>query len=89
VTAAVIFPAIIPAPALFASAMQGYLVGIGRLNMVERFFFLSGSLLLPLPGESVLPLAKIEILLVSAALILPLLALAAWRNFKTSEFVNA
>lgn len=74
---------------MFASAMQGYLVGVGRLKPVERGFFLVGSLLLPLPGESVLPLAKIEILLLSAALILPPLVLAARRNLKTSQFVNA
>lgn len=74
---------------VFASAMQGYLVGIGRLNLVERVFLLIGSLLLPLPGESVLPLAKIEILLLSVALILPMLGLAAWRNLKTRQFANA
>ncbi|MCR9134671.1 MAG: TRAP transporter fused permease subunit [Alphaproteobacteria bacterium] len=74
---------------LFASAMQGYLFGIGKLKPIERGFFLIGSLLLPLPGESVLPLSKIEIMLLSAALILPLLALAARRNFKTSQLVNA
>ena len=73
----------------FASAMQGYLVGIGRLNPLERLLLLAGSLLLPLPGESVLPLAKIEILLLSAALILPMLALAARRNLRTSELVSA
>ncbi len=73
----------------FASAMQGYLVGVGRLNPVERLCLLAGSLLLPLPGESVLPLAKIEILLLSAALILPMIALAARRNLRTSELVSA
>ncbi len=73
----------------FASAMQGYLVGIGRLNIVERIFFLAGSLLLPLPAESVLPLARIEILLLSAALILPLLVMAARRNLKPNALVSA
>ena len=73
----------------FASAMQGYLVGIGHLNPVERLCLLSGSLLLSMPGESVLLLAKIEILLFSAALILPMIALAARRNLRTSELVRA
>lgn len=74
---------------LFASAMQGYPAGFGKLKKIERVCILVGSLLMPLPGHSLLSFPKYEILFLSAALILPMLGMAARRKLKTSELVSA
>ncbi len=65
---------------IFASAMQGYLAGIGRLNWLERMFLLIASLLLPLPGGTVLPWSKLELLSAAGAVIVTVVLIAMLRN---------
>lgn len=64
----------------FASAMQGYLVGVGRLKLYERGLLIAGSIIMPLPGHTIIPLDKIEMLGLSALAIVPVVAMAFLRH---------
>lgn len=55
----------------FASGMQGYLAGAGSLNLIQRALLIGGSILMPLPGDVLFPLSKLQLLCVSAAAIAP------------------
>ena len=65
---------------IFSSTMQGYLAGVGKLNIFDRLILFVGSLLLPLPGYSIFPVSKITLLTISACLIIPILCLAYIKN---------
>ncbi|WP_339803876.1 TRAP transporter permease [uncultured Marinobacter sp.] len=72
---------------LIAGAMQGYLLGIGNLSanrLLEwpiRLALIAGGMLLAIPGGGPVPLTNLELSLISAALIIPALALA-WLAIK-------
>ncbi|AZV80855.1 TRAP transporter fused permease subunit (plasmid) [Parasedimentitalea marina] len=72
----------------FASAMQGYLVGVGRLKLHERALLIAGAIIMPLPGHIIIPLDKIQILGLSAVAILPVMIWAFLRE-KQSASVGA
>ncbi|WP_299315166.1 TRAP transporter large permease subunit, partial [uncultured Halomonas sp.] len=67
---------------LFASAMQGYLIGVGRLGhgaiqeTVIRALVMVSGLTLALPGGGMVPLTHVELLGISLAALLPGIALA-------------
>ncbi|CAM4056204.1 TRAP transporter fused permease subunit [Vreelandella rituensis] len=69
---------------LFASAMQGYLIGVGRLGRgifqeatIRTLVLLSG-LTLALPGGGMIPLSQIELLGISIAALIPAVIFARW-----------
>jgi len=64
----------------FAGAMQGYLVGVGRLKLHERALLIAGSIIMPLPGHTVIPLDKIQMLGLSALAIVPVAVIAFMRQ---------
>ncbi|MEM9576330.1 MAG: TRAP transporter fused permease subunit [Pseudomonadota bacterium] len=70
----------------FASGMQGYLAGVGRLKMHERFLLIAGAIVMPLPGHSVIPLEKHEIFGLAAIVIVPVVAMAFVRARRLGEF---
>lgn len=74
---------------IFASAMQGYLVGVGRLNWVERGTFLAASLLLPLPGEIVFPFSKVELVAAASIVILLTILAALYRSRRSTVAVSS
>ncbi|WP_253451521.1 TRAP transporter fused permease subunit [Halomonas sp. Y3] len=67
---------------LFASAMQGYLIGVGRLGhgaiqeTVIRALVMVSGLTLALPGGGMVPLTHVELLGISLAALLPGIARA-------------
>ncbi len=67
---------------LFAAAMQGYLIGVGRLGhgaiqeTVIRALVMVSGLTLALPGGGMVPLTHVELLGISLAALLPGIALA-------------
>lgn len=67
---------------IFASAIQGYMAGIGRLfsqnfmGMLYRFPILVGAVLIALPGEAIPGWSDIHLLLAGLALIAPIVAAA-------------
>ncbi|MBT2775037.1 TRAP transporter fused permease subunit [Halomonas sp. ISL-60] len=67
---------------LFASAMQGYLIGVGRLGYgalqepIIRGLVLVAGLLLALPGGGMVPLSQWELIGLAAATLLPGVILA-------------
>ncbi|MDX5435223.1 MAG: TRAP transporter fused permease subunit, partial [Halomonas sp.] len=69
---------------LFASAMQGYLIGVGRLGIGARHeipargLVLVAGLLFALPGGGMVPLSQIELLGSAMAALLPAVLLARW-----------
>ncbi|MCG6656998.1 TRAP transporter fused permease subunit [Halomonas campisalis] len=69
---------------LFASAMQGYLIGVGRLGRgaiqetVIRALVLISGLTLALPGGGMVPLSQVELLGISLAALVPAVLLARW-----------
>jgi TRAP transporter 4TM/12TM fusion protein len=69
---------------LFASAMQGYLIGVGRLGIgavheiVARGLVLVAGLLFALPGGGMVPLSQWELLGSALAALLPAVVLARW-----------
>ncbi|MGR4068315.1 TRAP transporter fused permease subunit [Halomonas sp. LR3S48] len=69
---------------LFASAMQGYLIGVGRLGIgalheiPARGLVLVAGLLFALPGGGMVPLSQIELLGSAMAALLPAVLLARW-----------
>lgn len=78
---------------LFASAMQGYLVGIGRLGFgviqetLIRSLILIAGLLLALPGGGMVPLSQWELIGLAAAALIPgvLLARLSQRHHQRSN----
>jgi TRAP transporter 4TM/12TM fusion protein len=64
----------------FASAMQGYMAGVGKLKILERVLLLGGSVILPLPGQMVIPLDKLSMLGISAVAIGFAVTVASLRN---------
>ncbi|WP_445009936.1 TRAP transporter permease [Vreelandella stevensii] len=82
---------------LFASAMQGYLMGVGRLGYgmlqeaVIRALVLIAGLLLALPGGGMVPLNQWELIGLAAAALLPGVALArlSQRHHQRSLTANA
>lgn len=82
---------------LFASAMQGYLMGVGRLGYgmlqeaVIRGLVLIAGLLLALPGGGMVPLSQWELIGLAAAALLPGVALArlSQRHHQRSLTANA
>jgi TRAP transporter 4TM/12TM fusion protein len=69
---------------LFASAMQGYLIGVGRLGhgpiqeTAIRALVLISGLTLALPGGGMVPLSQVELLGISLAALVPAVLLARW-----------
>ncbi|QJQ96250.1 MULTISPECIES: TRAP transporter fused permease subunit [Halomonadaceae] len=67
---------------LFASAMQGYLIGVGRLGsgtlqeIVSRGLVLFAGLTLALPGGGMMPLSQLELLGISLGALLPAIVIA-------------
>jgi TRAP transporter 4TM/12TM fusion protein len=78
---------------VFASAIQGYMAGIGSLfaqsfgGMLARLPILVGAILIALPGEAIPGWSEISLFLTGLALILPFLAVAYSMNKRlaTSE----
>ncbi|MGO1872212.1 MAG: TRAP transporter large permease subunit, partial [Halomonas sp.] len=77
---------------LFASAMQGYLMGVGRLGygafqeIIIRSLVLIAGLLLALPGGGMVPLSQWELIALAAAALVPgvLLARLSQRHHQQS-----
>ncbi|AXY43740.1 TRAP transporter fused permease subunit [Halomonas sp. JS92-SW72] len=71
---------------LFASAMQGYLIGVGRLGhgaiqeTAIRTLVLISGLTLALPGGGMVPLSQVELLGISLAALVPAVLLARWSH---------
>lgn len=69
---------------LFASAMQGYLIGVGRLGhkpvieSIIRTLVLIAGLCVALPGGGPIPLSNLQLLTVGVAAGLPAVLLARW-----------
>ena len=69
---------------LFASAMQGYLIGVGRLGhkpvieSIIRTLVLISGLCVALPGGGPIPLSNLQLLTVGVAAGLPAVLLARW-----------
>ncbi|MDN7132346.1 TRAP transporter fused permease subunit [Halomonas sp. MC140] len=82
---------------LFASAMQGYLMGVGRLGygvlqeIIIRSLVLIAGLLLALPGGGMVPLSQWELIALAAAALLPgvLLARLSQRHHQRSHSAPA
>ncbi len=78
---AMVFVQALAGVVLFASAMQGYLIGVGRLGhgalqeTVIRALVLLSGLTLALPGGGMVPLSQIELLAISLAALVPAVAL--------------
>lgn len=78
---------------LFASAMQGYLMGVGRLGygalqeIVIRALILIAGLLLALPGGGMVPLSQWELIGLAAAALVPgvLMARLSQRHHRRSQ----
>jgi TRAP-type uncharacterized transport system fused permease subunit len=68
----------------FAGAMQGYLIGVGRLRLHERILLIAGSIIMPLPGQILIPLEKLQILGLSALAIVPVALIAFLRQRRTT-----
>ncbi|MDC0663546.1 TRAP transporter permease [Marinobacter sp. SS21] len=68
---------------LIAGAMQGWLLGIGRLTAggllqwPMRIALILGGLLLAIPGGGPVPLSNLQLSLISAVLIIPAIAVAS------------
>jgi TRAP transporter 4TM/12TM fusion protein len=71
---------------LFAAAMQGYLIGVGRLGhgaiqeTVIRALVMVSGLTLALPGGGMVPLTHVELLGISLAALVPAVLLARWSH---------
>ncbi|AJY50606.1 TRAP transporter permease [Halomonas sp. KO116] len=82
---------------LFASAMQGYLMGVGRLGygalqeIVIRALILIAGLLLALPGGGMVPLSQWELIGLAAAALVPgvLMARLSQRHHRRSQSASA
>ncbi|MCC5904160.1 MAG: TRAP transporter fused permease subunit [Halomonas sp.] len=82
---------------LFASAMQGYLVVVGRLGYgivqetIIRSLILVAGLLLALPGGGMVPLSQLALLSMASAALLPgiILARLCQRHHQRSNSISA
>ena len=69
---------------LFASAMQGYLIGVGRLGhnllteTLNRTLILIAGLCLALPGGGSIPFSHLQLLIAGVATAVPAILLARW-----------
>ena len=76
---------------LFASAMQGYLIGVGRLGhgaiqeTAIRALVLISGLTLALPGGGMVPLGQVELLGISLTALVPAVLLARWSQRHRSD----
>lgn len=73
---------------LFASAMQGYLIGVGRLGhgaaveTVTRGLILFAGLCFALPGGGAIPFSHLELIGAGLAAAIPALLLARWSQHR-------
>ncbi|RUR38601.1 TRAP transporter permease [Vreelandella populi] len=80
---------------LFASAMQGYLMGVGRLGygalqeIVIRGLVLIAGLLLALPGGGMVPFSQWELVGLAVAALIPGVLLARWSQRHHQRSHNA
>jgi TRAP-type uncharacterized transport system fused permease subunit len=71
---------------VFASAIQGYMAGIGPLfgqntvGVIVRLPLLAGAILIALPGEAIHGWSDLDLLLAGLVLIVPILAMALVLN---------
>ena len=71
---------------IIASAMQGYLLLVGDLcrnailQWLIRGMLVMGGMAIAIPGGGPVPLTNLELSLISAALLIPAVALAWWSN---------
>ncbi|MEX2319778.1 MAG: TRAP transporter fused permease subunit, partial [Saccharospirillum sp.] len=86
---AIVFVQAVVGIIFFASAMQGYMIGIGRLGYgfiqetVIRGLILVAGLALALPGGGdLVPLTHLQLLLISATFLLPAIGLARWSQVR-------
>ncbi|MCH8552702.1 MAG: TRAP transporter fused permease subunit [Natronospirillum sp.] len=86
---AIVFVQAVVGIIFFASAMQGYLIGIGRLGhgflqeTLVRGLILIAGLALAIPGGSdLIPVTHWQLLLISATCLLPAIGLAKWSQQK-------
>jgi len=79
---------------LFASAMQGYLIGFGRLGhtpvmeAIIRTLILITGLCVAIPGGGPIPFSNIQLLSIGLATGLPALLLARWSQTSSSKAIN-
>lgn len=75
---------------LFASAMQGYLIGVGRLGhnrateALNRTLILFAGLCLALPGGGPIPFTHLQLLMAGVAAALPAIGLARWSQQRSA-----
>ncbi|MEP4545038.1 MAG: TRAP transporter fused permease subunit [Saccharospirillum sp.] len=86
---AIVFVQAVVGIVFFASAMQGYMIGVGRLGygiaqeIVVRGLVLIAGLALALPGGGdLIPVTQWQLLLIAAACLLPAIGLARWGQGK-------
>ncbi|WP_104204142.1 TRAP transporter permease [Billgrantia saliphila] len=76
---------------LFASAMQGYLIGVGRLGTgivsecIARALVLLAGLMLALPGGGMVPLSQLELLAIALAALIPAVVLSRWSQRQAGQ----
>ncbi|MBW6391777.1 TRAP transporter permease [Billgrantia antri] len=76
---------------LFASAMQGYLIGVGRLGMgmvsecVARPLVLLAGLMLALPGGGMVPLSQLELFTFALAALVPAVVISRWSQRQAGQ----
>jgi len=80
---------------VFASAIQGYMAGIGplfsqnRLGTLLRLPILVGAVLIALPGEAIPHWSDVQLLLLGLALIVPVMAAAYIANQRAGRLTAA
>ncbi|NIC03900.1 TRAP transporter permease [Billgrantia bachuensis] len=76
---------------LFASAMQGYLIGVGRLGTgivsecIARALVLLAGLMLALPGGGMVPLSQLELFAIALAALIPAVVLSRWSQRRAGQ----
>ncbi|MFW3615983.1 TRAP transporter permease [Billgrantia antri] len=76
---------------LFASAMQGYLIGVGRLGIgmvsecVARPLVLLAGLMLALPGGGMVPLSQLELFTFALAALIPAVVISRWSQRQAGQ----
>jgi len=79
---------------VFASAIQGYMAGIGPLfgqnttGMLVRLPILLGAVLIALPGEAIPGWSDMDLFLAGLVLIVPILTVAYARNKREQPAAN-